>query len=386
MTAGRRRAGLALAGIALVGLASPGPAGAEATPMFTVTQELAMDTIKGAAGEGLKYYAPQLYLVSKTVDFGLDAGNAGVEAQDRTLGQQMVRSEELGRRLKHLQAAHISTRDSPEANAIKEELYGLSREMATDKDGLAYAAYAVGKHPVYALGKPLLKLAIKKQLDGVWEKVGLAKFVKRLPFGRKVKQLLGRESPFRLYRRVVGWDNLASRSTAARVVNDELIKSMIKASAEKFVKAFLGSAEERVRGDVWLERYNALHRQPLVYTGRLEVARMLLPVVPAAPLPAVALPPAVAAAPRAYEVVVSRPAALVPFDPVGRVVGSEDLLVSAAQTMSQGPVEREPEIRQGPEPPEVSMREDDRHVPDVDVGSFFRGKSFDGNSIGVWGF
>jgi hypothetical protein len=32
------------------------------------------------------------------------------------------------------------------------------------------------------------------------------------------------------------------------------------------------------------------------------------------------------------------------------------------------------------------MREDDRHVPDVDVGSFFRGKSFDGNSIGVWGF
>jgi hypothetical protein len=32
------------------------------------------------------------------------------------------------------------------------------------------------------------------------------------------------------------------------------------------------------------------------------------------------------------------------------------------------------------------MHEDDRHVPDVDVDSYFNGKSFSGSSAGLWSF
>ena len=161
---------------------------------------------------------------------------------------------------------------------------------------------------------------------------------------------------------------------------------MVTSEAEKFLGSVLGEIENSVRRDVWLDRYQALHREPLVYTDRLDMARLLLPVAVAAPPRAMAapLPPPVAVAARVSVFIPPRAAVpLVPFDPVGRVVGSEDMLVEPS--IRQGPVEREPEMRQAPPEPEPEMRQDDRRAPDIDVGSYFRDKSFSGNSSGLWG-
>lgn len=372
--------------LVLAGLLAPSVAEAEATPMFTFHQEVAMEAVKGTALEGLKYYSPPLFIAAKSVDVLLAEGKAGVEEEDRTIGAQMVRSEQLANQLKALHQAGVSTRDSPEAQAIRTELDGFARGMATDKDGLAYAAYAVGKHPAYSLSKALIAIGIEAGVGRLEQTIGLGEIVERLPMGGWIKRLLGRQSPFRGHLRAVGWSRLGTRSTVARKINDVLIAKMVTSEAEKFVGSVLGEIENSVRRDVWLDRYNALHREPLVYTGRLDMARLLLPVAVAPPPRAIAapLPPPVAVAAPVSVFIPPRAAVpLVPFDPVARVVGSEDMLVEPS--IRQGPVEREPEMRQAPPEPEPEMRQDDSHAPDIDVGSYFRDKSFNGNSSGLWG-
>lgn len=104
--------------------------------MFTFHQEVAMEAVKGTALEGLKYYSPPLFFAAKSVDVLLAEGNAGVEEEDRTIGAQMVRSEQLANQLKALHRAGLSTRVSPEAQAIRTELDGFARGLATDRTGL----------------------------------------------------------------------------------------------------------------------------------------------------------------------------------------------------------------------------------------------------------
>ena len=68
--------------LVLAGLLGPSVAEAEATPMFTFHQEVAMEAVKGTALEGLKYYSPPLFFAAKSVDVLLEEGKAGVEEEE----------------------------------------------------------------------------------------------------------------------------------------------------------------------------------------------------------------------------------------------------------------------------------------------------------------
>lgn len=368
---------------ALVLVVMPRGAQAEATPMFTLTQSLAIDAVRGTAQEGLKYVSPWLYGGAKAVDAALEGGLAAVEEEDRSLGEQMVRAEELDRRLKAMKAAGISTRNSPEAALIKIQLGEFARTMASGKDGIGYAGYAVRKHPGYALFKASLGFALDEGLGDLQEVIGLNTVIKRLPMGIALRDLLERRSPFkRFMQQRLGWTLIGTRAEGARAINDKLVAELVKSIANKIVSGLLNEYEAQTRHDVWAERYTALHRKALTYTGRLDLARALLPAPP--PPIMVAAPSAMRAPPEAQ---VIKPTAQIVarFDPVGQVVSSENLLVPprAEPVMRQAPPD-EPVMYQAP-PDEPVIRSTDSKGPNIDVDRYFRNSSFSGNSNGLWG-
>ena len=269
----------------------------------------------------------------KTWDFMVDVGEAGVGEEDRTLGAQLVMVGDAGQRLKALKAEGRDLRTDPQAIQAKLALNALRTSMSSGEDGLGYVAYAIGRNPEYAFGRPALGLVLGEAVGHLLTRLGLDKLLKRvLPVDALAHVTPGNRAPYAQPLRFLGWTKMATRKAAAEKLKREAVDSAV----DQALEAALDAAEPAAREALYDKALAAAPPRPVVHNDaeRLQAARAALapvaatPIVAeAAPVPAHALPPPPARAaplavdlhvdPRYFEQALAR-------DPVRRVIQAED--------------------------------------------------------------
>lgn len=326
----------------------------EDSPAFALGKSIAESAaLIGAAAR----WGPGPVVVYKTWDFMVDVGEAGVEAEDRTLGAQLVVVGEAGQRLEDLKAEGRDLRTDPEAIQAIQTLDALRADMGSGKEGLGYVAYAVGRNPEYAFGRPGLGLVLSLAVGHVLDRLGLDRLLKRvLPVDRLVRATPGGPAPRGGALRFLGWSKMATRKAAA----EKLKRDAVDSAVEQGLDAALDTAEATVRETLYKKALNAAPPRPVVRNDaeRLQAARAVLAPVAAAPIvaqaipvPAHALPPPVPAAPLAVNLYVD-PRYLeqaVARDPVRRVIQAEDRWTPPSREPAR---QAEPEATPPPPPPE----------------------------------
>jgi hypothetical protein len=308
----------------------------------------------------------------KTWDFMVDVGEAGVGEEDRTLGAQLVMVGEAGQRLKALKAEGRDLRTDPQAIQAKLALAALRTSMSSGEDGLGYVAYAIGRNPEYAFGRPALAWVLGEALGHVLTQLGLDKLLKRvLPTDGLVGRAPGNRAPFAQPLRFLGWGKMAARKTAAEKLKREAVDDAV----EQGLDAALDAAEAAARKALYDKALAAAPPRPVVHNDaeRLQAARAVLAPVAAipivaepVPIPVHALPPPPArAAPLAVNLYVD-PRYLdqaVARDPVRRVIQAEDRWTppsreSAPQSKPQSEPQAAPPPPEPPSPSESRWKHD----------------------------
>lgn len=339
--------------LVIVALAAPVRAWTEATPTFTLPQEIAIGAVKGTAEAGLAAMTGGVgTVVVKANDVLLAVGEAGVARRDQTLGAEWMASERWGQLLKSMHDAHIDTRDDWRAKQARAQLVALRTSMLSGEDGLGYAAYAVGRNPKYAILRGSIAVGLSAAVGKLASLIHLDDLGENLAFGAWTKNLLGSKGPLAGALRWTGWRRLDSRATVAKSIVDTFASKMAEQPLDKAADEALKDAEERIRGDTWadIERRNPSHR---IQIDRLADARASLAPAPALALP-VAAAPAPVAAPAALSAAYADPRevrAVVNQDPMVAVSRSDDRWMERYDR-----ARREPEPTRSP-PPEPVMQE-----------------------------
>jgi hypothetical protein len=329
----------------------------EDSPAFALGKSIA-ESAALIGAEAL--WGPGPVYAYKTWDFMVDVGDAGVEEEDRTLGAQLVMVGEAGRRLKDLKAQGRDLRTDPQAIQAKLALNALRTGMSSGEDGLGYVAYAIGRNPEYAFGRPALGLVLGEAVGHVLDRLGLDKLLKRvLPADALARLTPGNRAPYARPLRFLGWGKMAARKAAAEALKREAVD----AAVEQRLEAALDAAELATRQALYDKALEAAPPRPVVHNDaeRLQAARAVLPpvaatpiVVPmaaqAVPIPVHALPPPPARAaplavnlyvdPRYFEQALAR-------DPVRRVIQAEDRWTPPSREPAS-----QPEPQAAPPPPE----------------------------------
>lgn len=318
-------------------------------PIFTLGKELGIDVTKAAATAQLGVMTAGVGpVVVASSDFLVAVGEAGVAQHDRTLGAEMVLAENAGADLAALHAAGIDTRTDRRAIQARLRLKALQTSLLSGEDGAGYAAYAVGRHPVYAFGHAGFGLALNAAFGRILGKLGLGP--ETLPFGAWVKRFLGRHSPVRFQLHYAGWRRFGNRSTQAKVITDKLTAALAETTLEKAVDAELDAIEDAVRRGA-----QTPPPAPPVYLRRIDLARAVLPATAIAQVTPVFAIPIAFEDPRAIRAVVAT-------DPVMRVVQAEDVWIDRPasvplRTASPEPESRPPPVAPEPEPPSARERD-----------------------------